>query len=52
MRYMWFAYLYSTLFPKRKRGYPTFFPKTNEERVQNIPNVGKIFEKGTHRTPN
>ncbi len=39
MKYKWFRKVYSTLYPKLKGNFPTFIPKTDEERVQNTPYV-------------
>ena len=33
--------IHAYFFPKEKKGWPEFIPKTDEERVQNIPKVGK-----------
>ena len=39
MRFYWFRTLDHKLFNRPKGGWPQFIPKTDEERVQNIPEV-------------
>ena len=43
MRFLIFRKIYNSFFPKFKEKFPDFIPKTDEERVQNLPDIAEKY---------